>query len=79
MPTDKEWRDRIKGILKAELKRRNVSYKQLADRLDGIGIHESEKNINNKISRGSFTAVFFLQCLLAVGVERLILDSIDRS
>lgn len=68
---DKEWADRVKGILKAELKRRNVSYRQLVERLEEIGIHETERNINNKISRGGFTAVFFVQCLVAIGVQRL--------
>lgn len=68
---DKEWQDRVKGILKAELKRRNVSYKQLAEKLEAMGIHETEKNINNKISRGGFTAVFFIQCLEAIGCQQL--------
>ena len=71
---DKEWQDRVKGLLKAELKRRNVSYKQLAERLEAMGIHESEKNINNKISRGGFTAVFLVQCLTAVGAKQIVLD-----
>ncbi len=68
---DKEWQDRVKGILKAELKRRNVSYKQLAERLEAMGIHETERNINNKISRGGFTAVFFVQCLEAIEAREL--------
>ncbi len=72
---DKEWQERIKGILKAELKRRNVSYKQLAERLEEMGIHETESNINNKISRGGFTAVFFVQCLVAIGVRELVLHN----
>ena len=71
---DKEWQDRVKGILKAELKRRNVSYKQLAERLEAMGIHETERNINNKISRGGFTATFFIQCLKAVGCTTLHLE-----
>lgn len=71
---DKEWQDRVKGILKSELKRRNVSYKQLAERLEAMGIHETEKNINNKISRGGFTAVFFVQCLVAIGCTNLHLE-----
>ena len=71
---DKEWQDRVKGILKAELKRRNVSYKQLAEKLEAMGIHESEKNINNKISRGGFNAVFFVQCLVAIGCTSLRLE-----
>jgi len=74
LPTDKVWQDRIKGILKAELKRRNVSYKQLAEKLWAMGIHDSERNINNKISRGGFTAVFFVQCLVAIGCANLRLE-----
>ena len=71
---DKEWADRVKGILKAELKRRNVGYKELADRLEAMGVHETERNINNKISRGGFTAVFFLQCLKAIGAREVRID-----
>ena len=66
---DTEWQARVKGILKAELKRRNISYKQLAERLAEMGVHETERNINNKISRGGFTAVFFVQCLVAIGCQ----------
>ena len=47
------------GLLKAELKRCNVSYRDLADKLAALGIHETERNIANKISRGGFTAAFF--------------------
>ena len=73
---DKDWQDRVKGLLKAELKRRNVSYKQLSEKLAEMDIHESEKNINNKISRGGFSATFFVQCLVAAGCQsvRLIDD-----
>ena len=68
---DAEWQARVKGILKGELKRRDIGYKQLAERLGAMGIHENERNINNKISRGGFTAVFFVQCLLAAGCREL--------
>lgn len=74
---DKEWQDRVKGILKAELKRRNLSYKQLAERLAAMGVHETERNINNKISRGGFSAVFFVQCLIAAGCQSVWISSDD--
>ena len=64
-------RDRRKGLLKAELKRRNVTYKDLSARLDAMGIHETAPNLNNKISRGGFSAVFLLQCLAAAGCQTL--------
>jgi Domain of unknown function (DUF6471) len=67
--TLKEWEDQAKGLLKAELKRRNVSYAQLVEKLAEIGVNESEPNVRNKLSRGKFTAVFLLQCLDAIGVQ----------
>lgn len=68
---EKEWEDRVKGMLKAELKRRNVTYADLVGKLAVIGVHESEPNIRNKISRGKFTAVFLIQCLEAIGAQDL--------
>ncbi len=62
-----------KGILKAELKRRSMTYSDLVRSLSEIGIIETEANIRNKISRGTFTAAFFLQCLLAIGCEHVVI------
>jgi hypothetical protein len=42
-----------------------------------MGIKENEKNVNNKIVRGSFTAVFFLQCMEAIGIKNLWRQSLD--
>lgn len=69
MAIDKDWQERTKGILKAELKRRSVGYRDLAGKLTAMGVPETERNIANKIARGGFTAVFFLQCLVAVGCK----------
>lgn len=71
MAKDKAWEDRVKGLLKAELKRRNIGYRELAGRLESIGVKDSERNIANKISRGGFTAVFLVQCLVAIGCQTL--------
>lgn len=66
-----EWQSRVKGLIKAELKRRNLGYKELAEKLKEVGVNETERNIANKISRGGFTAVFFVQCLEAIGAKEL--------
>ena len=71
MKTPKDWEDQAKGLLKAELKRRNVSYAQLVEKLAEIGVVDSEPNVRNKLSRGKFTAVFLLQCLEAIGASSL--------
>ena len=69
-----DWQARVKGILKAELKRRDISYRDLAEKLEAIGVKDSERNISNKIARGSFTAVFFVQCMRAIGCHNIHLD-----
>lgn len=68
-PATVEFETRAKNLLKAELKRRGVTYAGLAEKLAGIGVSENERNLNNKISRGGFTAAFLLQCLTAIGVS----------
>jgi hypothetical protein len=71
MADNAEWEAKAKGLLKAELKRRGVTYAQLVDKLEAIGVHETEPNVRNKLARGKFTAVFLLQCLEAVGASSL--------
>lgn len=71
MASDTEWQSRVKGLLKSELKRNNIGYRELAERLAAMGVHDGERNIANKISRGGFTAVFLIQCLEAVNVSNL--------
>ena len=63
------YQGRAKNILRSELKRRGCSYKQLAEALAGLGIEETDRNIANKISRGAFTAAFFIACLEAIGCK----------
>ena len=74
MKTEADWTHQAKGLLKGELKRRNVSYQALSESLKAMGIEESPENIANKISRGKFTAVFFLECMEAIGVKTLHLE-----
>ena len=67
MPERTDWEARVQGILKAELKRRGATYAQLVEKLAEVGVSETEPNIRNKLSRGKFTAVFLIQCLVAIG------------
>ncbi|WP_244616441.1 DUF6471 domain-containing protein [Youhaiella tibetensis] len=48
------------------MKRKGVTYAQLVEKQAAIGIDEKEANVRNKLSRGKFTAAFFLQCLAAI-------------
>lgn len=68
-PPGQDWSQRAKRILKAEMQRRGVSYKELAETLRerGAGAGANEANIRNQINRGGFSAGFFIECCLAMG------------
>ncbi|NEU12818.1 hypothetical protein G3T14_11815 [Methylobacterium sp. BTF04] len=70
------WEDRVKRFLKAELKRAEVSYAELARRLEAHGLKETEASIANKLSRGTFAATFFLASLTALECEAIDLSSL---
>lgn len=71
MAETNKWESQAQAILKAELKRKGVTYAQLVEKLAAIGVVDSEPNIRNKLSRGKFTAAFLLQCLEAIEVDTL--------
>ena len=70
----KDWGAYAKGVLRAEMARRRVSYADLVKLLAEIDVKETEANLRNKVSRGSFTAVFLFQCLSVMRVSTLHLD-----
>ena len=74
MPERTDWEARVANMLKAELKRKGVTYGQLVERLAALGVDEKEVNIRNKLARGKFSAVFLIQCLEAIGSPSLRLD-----
>ena len=69
MPAKDEFEAKAANLLKSELKRVGVTYKELVVRLSNIGINEKEVNIRNKLARGKFSASFLLYCLEAIEVR----------
>lgn len=65
------WAERAKRFFKAELKRADVTYDDLADRLCRMGLPETKASIANKISRGTFSAIFLLASLKAIGCQNV--------
>jgi len=56
----KEYSEKLRRFVKAELKPADVSYKELADRLVKHGVDETESGIASKLARGTFSATFLL-------------------
>jgi hypothetical protein len=73
---EREWGAKASRYIKAELKRANVGYKELARRLNNHGFHESETSITGKLARRSFAASFFLACLAVLERGELRLEDL---
>lgn len=72
------WDDKAKRLLKSELVKRGLSNTDLVLLLSEIGVDETKASIDSKISRGSFSATFLLQCLTVIGCQRIEIED-DRS
>lgn len=75
MPDGQEdWAEKAKRLLKAELKRADVTYDDLAKRLTAMGMPESQASVTMKINRGAFPTWFFMASMKAIGRENVRLD-----
>ena len=69
--TQKDWNNKAKNMIKAELHKKGIDYIELAKRLNNIGIEENQMNIANKINRGTFNFTFALQVFEVLDMEIL--------
>jgi len=67
-----DWNDKAKRLLRSELVRRGISHEQLVELLSEINVSETKASIDSKISRGTFSAAFLIQCLLAIGCKSFV-------
>jgi len=67
----RDFETKAANLLKAELKRKGIKYRELVERLDDMGIKEKEVNVRNKLARGKFSAAFLIYCLEAIGITEL--------
>ena len=74
--TEREWAERAVRHLKAELKRADMTYDDLAEKLRKHGFDESKASIANKLARATMSAHFFLASLVAMGKEEVSLEDI---
>jgi hypothetical protein len=75
--TETEIAERMARFIKAELKRADMTYEALAQRLKEHGLSdETENSIKQKLKRGTFPATFFVATLAALGKENLSLNEV---
>lgn len=65
------WEDRAHELLRVEMKRRRIGYKELSRLLTPYGIEESPDQLNRKVNRKRFSAAFLFACLAAMDVTTI--------
>ena len=71
------WDDKAKRLLKSEMVKRGFTNSDLVGLLNDIGVEETKASIDSKISRGSFSATFLLQCLTVIGCHKLEIEDYE--
>lgn len=67
--------DHARLFLKAEIKRANLTYDEVAERLKEHGFEENAASIANKLARGTFSATFLIAAMKAIGCNTLELEA----
>lgn len=74
--SEKEWAERAARHLKAELKRADLTYEELAEKLKEHGFAETKASIANKLARATIPAAFFLAAMACIGVAEVATEDI---
>ncbi len=73
------WNETAKRLLKSELIKRGISTLELVVLLNERGIEETKSSIDSKISRGTFSAGFLLQCLSVIGCRKMEIEDYPQT
>lgn len=68
-----------KQVIKIEMAKRDMGYRELAAALAEVGVEIDEKVLRNKVARGTFSAAFLMTCMIAMQVKSLDLSQWTKS
>lgn len=68
-PINVQYEARAKSALKNAMVQRGIDFEGLSERLAAMGVEISPKGLENKISRGGFSAAFLYQCMEAMEIN----------
>ena len=69
MPIPVDWQKEARRLLRAQLALKDMGYKELSRALESVGVDESAKVLSNKINRGTFSFVSYLQFMRALDIK----------
>lgn len=73
----KQWNSIAKRMLKIELTRSEVTYEELARRLNAMNLSETRDSVAQKINRGTFPAGFLISALAALNCKSVSFDELE--
>lgn len=74
---DTDWHKLATTTIKVELTKANIGYEELVQRLATVGVQESYTGIAAKINRGTFSFMFFMQCMKAINKNQITVEWTD--
>ena len=74
--SEAEIAERAARFIKVELKRANVTYDELAERLKEHGLSETRNSITAKLKRGTFPATFLIAVIAALEMQGVRLEDL---
>jgi hypothetical protein len=74
--TEREWAERAARHIKVELKRAEMTYESLAEKMKEHGFDETKASVASKLSRATVPAHFFLAALATMGRKEVTIEDI---
>ena len=62
-------RESLKRYMRTQMTLKNIKYRELAERLEALGVHQEERTLRNKINKGNLGAQLFAFILIALEIE----------
>ena len=72
-----KWFDRVRWFLKVQARSKRLTNGALAKLMTESGYPETSVSIQSKLSRGTFSAAFFFECLQVMRVKAFSLDDLS--
>ena len=73
-----EMRETIRRVIRARMAYKGYEYKDLTRRLGELGVVQHESNLRSKVNNGSLGAQLFLYIMLALDVDLLEMNDVNR-
>lgn len=62
-------------LIAVEMKKRGLTFRDLTEKLNAtFNVEDNERNVRNKVARGTFSAAFMLECFIAMDAFTITLD-----